>query len=59
MLWDKGDDILKDDVLEIRGGYTREFNNKLELNLSKTGSYTKSDADVLDINTERNLSQPA
>lgn len=59
VLWDKGDDILKDDVLEIRGGYTREFNNKLELNLSKTGSYTKSDADVLDINTERNLSQPA
>lgn len=59
VLWDKGDEILKDDVLEIRGGYTREFNKTLELNLSKTGSYTKSDADVLDVNTERNLSKPS
>jgi len=58
VLWDKGDDILKDDVLEIRGGYTREFNKILELNLSKTGSYTKSDAEILDVNTEHNLSQP-
>jgi ssDNA-binding replication factor A large subunit len=58
VLWDKGDDIQKDDILEIQGGYTREFNKTLELNLSRTGNYTKSDADVLDVNLDRNLSKP-
>lgn len=58
VLWDRGDDINAGDVLEIRGGYIREFNKILELNLSKTGSYTKSDAEILDINTERNISRP-
>jgi replication factor A1 len=58
VLWDKGEDIGAGDVLEIRGGYIREFSKILELNLSKTGSYAKSDAEILDINTERNISRP-
>ena len=59
VLWDKGDDIAVTDVLEIQGGYTREFNNVLELNLSRAGSYTKSNKEIEVINTEKNISAPS
>ncbi|NVM55492.1 MAG: hypothetical protein HWN66_17425 [Candidatus Helarchaeota archaeon] len=59
VLWDKGDDIAVSDILEIHGGYTRDFNNVLELNLSRTGSYQKSSAEVREVNNQRNLSEPS
>jgi ssDNA-binding replication factor A large subunit len=58
-LWDQGDEIAEGEVLIIKGGYTREFNKVLALNLSRTGSYQKSDEDVPVVNTERNISEPS
>lgn len=59
VLWDKGDDIAVGDVLEIRGGYTREFNKSLQLNLARTGSYTRSSFEMSEemVNTRQNLSE--
>ena len=45
------------DVIEIRGGYTRTFNNVLALNLSRAGSYSKSSQEVHE-NRSNNLSLP-
>ncbi len=59
VLWDKGDDITVDDVIEIQGGYTREFNKIMELNLSRVGSYTKSSEEILEVNTDKNISEPS
>lgn len=59
VLWDKGDDIAVGDIIEIEGGYTREFNQVLELNLSRAGSYEKSSQDILEVNTEKNISEPS
>ncbi len=56
-LWDQGDDIAVGDVLELRGVYTREFNRILSLNLSRTGSYTKSSEDLPEVNAAKNLSE--
>lgn len=59
VLWDKGDDIAVGDIIKIEGGYTREFNQVLELNLSRAGSYGKSSQDILEVNTEKNISEPS
>lgn len=59
VLWDKGDEITVGDVYDIEGGYTREFNNILELNLSQAGSYNKSSEKILEVNTDRNISKPS
>ncbi|MHA1264046.1 MAG: hypothetical protein ACTSRS_02325 [Candidatus Helarchaeota archaeon] len=61
VLWDKGADIAVGDVIEISGGYTREFNHVLQLNLSRNGTYVKSMVEIPEetINKSRNLSEPA
>ncbi|MFX1295480.1 MAG: hypothetical protein ACFFD2_11610 [Promethearchaeota archaeon] len=58
-LWDKGNEITVGDVIEIQGGYTREFNNVLSLNLSRAGSYEKSLEQIPEVNTSKNLSEPS
>ncbi len=58
-LWDAGDEIAVGDILEIEGAYTREFNQVLSLNLSRTGSFEKSSESVPEVNKDRNLSEPA
>ena len=59
VLWDKGEDITVGDVYDIEGGYTREFNNILELNLSQAGSYNKSSEKIIEVNMDRNISEPS
>ncbi len=59
VLWDQGDDIAIDDVLDIEGGYTHEFNNIMDLNLSKSGSYRKSSEKILEVNTDKDISEPS
>ncbi len=58
-LWDEGDEITEGDVLEIHGAYIREFKNMLNLNLSRAGRYEKVSKEVPEVNTTRNLSEPA
>ncbi|MFQ6064089.1 MAG: hypothetical protein ACE5L6_01300 [Candidatus Bathyarchaeia archaeon] len=57
-LWDDQiDSINKDEVYEIKNGYTSIFRDSLRLNMGKYGTAEKVDMDIEEVNTKNNLSQ--
>jgi len=57
-LWDDQIDIIKkDEVYEIKNGYTNLFQDSLRLNMGKYGTAKKLDTDIEKVNTENNLSE--
>ncbi len=57
-LWDAQIDALgKDEVYEIKNGYTNLFHGSLRLNMGKYGTAEKVDTDIEEVNTRNNLSQ--
>jgi replication factor A1 len=57
-LWDNQIDALsKDEVYEIKNGYTNLFHGSLRLNMGKYGTAEKVDMNIEEVNTKNNLSQ--
>ncbi len=57
-LWgDQIDAINKDEVYEIKNGYTNIFQGSLRLNMGKYGTAEKVDVDIEEVNTKNNLSE--
>ena len=57
-LWDDQIEWFKvDDVVEIKNGYTILYKGSLRLNVGRTGSIRKIDAEIREVNTKNNLSQ--
>ena len=57
-LWDAQIDALsKDEVYEIKNGYTNLFHGSLRLNMGKYGTAEKVDTDIEEVNTKNNLSE--
>jgi len=57
-LWDDQiETISKDEVYQIKNGYTNLFQDSLRLNMGKYGTAEKVDTDIEKVNTKNNLSE--
>lgn len=57
-LWDDQIEWFKvGDVVEIKNGYTMLYKGSLRMNVGRSGSIKKIDAEVREVNTKNNLSQ--
>ncbi len=57
-LWNKDIDRFEvGDVIHIRNGYVKLFRGFMRLNIGKYGEAKKSDEEMVDVNTENNLSE--
>ena len=57
-LWDDAiDEVLVDDVIDIKNGYVNTFRGSMRLNIGKYGTRKKIEEEIPEVNMENNLSE--